>query len=133
MSKKAKQKQFAPHYGVFTRLKPSRIHGVGVFAIQDIPKGVRVFYGDDDELVWVDKEKIKSLSTELKKMYEDFGVIKGSLYGCPGNFNNLTSTWYVNHSIKPNLVCDADFNFIASRRIKKGEELTIDYKTYSDR
>ena len=32
-----------PHEGVYTRIKPSNIHGVGVFAISDIPKGTYVF------------------------------------------------------------------------------------------
>ena len=40
-----------PHEGVFTRLRSSEIHGVGVFAIADIPKGQYIFEPDDSETV----------------------------------------------------------------------------------
>jgi hypothetical protein len=42
-----------PHIGVFVRLKPSRLHGIGVFAIRDIPRGTYVFQPDSEELLWV--------------------------------------------------------------------------------
>jgi SET domain-containing protein len=38
----------------------------------------------------------------------------------------------VNHSDRPNLEADDDGRFHALRRIRKGEELTADYRTFVD-
>jgi len=121
-----------PHLGVYVRLKPSKIHGVGVFAIRDIPKGRYVFQGDDDEMVWVDASATNRLGKEVKKLYQDFCVPRNGKYGCPRNFNLLTLAWYLNHSDKPNMAADKNYNFYSARKIRKGEELTVDYETYCD-
>jgi SET domain-containing protein len=121
-----------PHLGVFVRLKPSRIHGIGVFAIRDIPKGTYVFSGDNDEMVWVKASGTNHLEKEVKKLYRDFCVSRDGKYGCPKNFNLLTPAWYLNHSKKPNMTADKNYDFYSTRRIKKGEELTVDYETYND-
>ncbi len=121
-----------PHDKVFTRLAPSKIHGVGVFAIKNIKKGTYIFYGDDEDLVWIKKSRLNHLPKEIKKLYKDFCVKKGSSYGCPKNFNQLTVAWYLNYSQEPNVAADKNLLFFAIRDIKKGEELTTDYSTYSD-
>ena len=132
MRKDSKIKARLPHYKVFTRIRRSKTHGVGIHAICDIKKGTYIFYGDDEPIFWVEKRKLKGLSGEIKKLYEDFCIIKGNLYGCPKNFNQLTPSWYLNDSKNPNVACDKNYNFYALRDIRKGEELTVDYETYSD-
>jgi uncharacterized protein len=122
-----------PHNGVYTRLGPSPIHGVGVFAIKDISKGTCIFPDDDDELVWIHKDMLGSLSPEERRLYDDFCIIRGNLYGCPQSFNKLTPTWYLNECSAPNVASDATYRFYALRDIRKGEELTVDYSVYSDR
>jgi uncharacterized protein len=130
---KCKCKLSFPHDGVYTRLQCSKVHGIGVFAIRDIPKGTNIFSNDDSEMVWVDEADIRNISSELKKLYDDFCVIKNGKYGCPKNFNMLTVGWYLNKSKEnPNVRCTNDYDFIALRDIKKGEELTVDYSTYSE-
>ena len=127
-----------PHVGVYTRLKPSTIHGVGIFAIRDIPKGTSLFQGDTNKIVWIDKDKYDNLDDdELKRIYKDFCVYKRNKLKlmCPDNFDNLTPSWYINDSKdNPNVKCieNEDYNFITIRKIKKGEELLVDYDTYSD-
>ena len=121
-----------PHSGVFVRLKPSALHGIGVFAIRDIPKGTYVFRGDNDELLWVKVSATSRLAKEVKKLYRDFCVLRQGSYGCPRNFNRLTPAWYVNHSENPNMAADENFDFYSRRHIKKGEELTLSYKRRSD-
>ncbi|HXY09856.1 MAG TPA: SET domain-containing protein [Terriglobales bacterium] len=120
-----------PHVGVFVRLKPSRIHGIGVFAIKDIPKETCVFRGDNQETVWVKASAIKGLGREVKKFYRDFCISCSGRYGCPRNFNMLTPAWYLNHSKKPNMALDKNYGLISTRKIGKGEELTVDYETYN--
>jgi SET domain-containing protein len=122
-----------PHDNVYTRLGPSPIHGVGVFAIRNIPRGTYVFPDDDEELVWIDKRELGELSSEQRQLYEDFCVIKGHRYGCPINFNKLTVAWYLNESPTPNIAADDTYRFFSTRDIEKGEELTVDYEQYSDR
>ncbi len=119
-----------PHDGVVTRLRPSRTHGVGVFALKRIVKGTRLFSHDLDEMMWVDRDGLKRLPKEIRKLYEDFGVLKGGRYGCPTNFNRLTMSWYLNESKRPNVRCDEDYNFVAVRDIRSGDELTVDYARY---
>jgi SET domain-containing protein len=121
-----------PHHGIYTRLRPSKIHGVGVFAIRDIPKGRYVFADQDETIVWLDAKVVESLSEEQKQLYKDFAIIKGGKYGCPRSFDALTTAWYLNHSDNPNVAADKDFRFYALRDIESGEELTADYRSYSD-
>jgi len=122
-----------PHEGVYTRLKPSDIHGVGVFAILDIPKDTYIFNGDNSKMVWVDKSVIDKQDEEIIKLYDDFCIIKGNKYYCIDSFNNLNVCWYLNESKDdPNVGCDDNYEFYALRDIKKGEELTMDYSSFCE-
>jgi SET domain-containing protein len=127
-----------PHENVYTRIKPSKIHGVGVFAIRAIPKGTSIFSGDDAPIVWVRKNQIKGLRGETRRLYDDFSIIKdkGTAYGCPANFNHLTIAWFLNEpkaGQNPNVGCRKDYTFYALRKISVGEELTVNYSTFSEK
>jgi len=127
-----------PSDGVYTRIKPSKIHGVGVFAIRAIPQEASIFPDDDAPIVWVKKDKIKRLRGEIRRLYEDFCIIKdnGEIYGCPANFSLMTTAWFLNEPLsgqKPNVGCRKDYTFYALRDIAAGEELTVDYLTFSDK
>ena len=123
-----------PHEKVFTRLGVSSIHGIGVFAICNIEKNILLFENDNTEMIWIDVNNTIGISDKLKKMYEDFCVLKdkGAKYGCPTNFNQLTMAWYMNHSDTPNVDIDENYDFRTLRDIEDGEELTINYKTFSE-
>jgi SET domain-containing protein len=123
-----------PHQGVYTRLAPSPLHGVGVFAIRPIKKATQLFGDDDTGLIAVSPSSITRLPHGLKRLYRDFCIIqaKGKSYLCPKNFNLMTVSWYLNHSAQPNVRCDRNFNFYSLRHIKIGEELTVDYDSYNE-
>jgi hypothetical protein len=122
-----------PHDGVYTRLKYSKAHGIGIFAIRNIPNGTNIFGNDNSRVIWIDANSIRDIDPELKKIYDDFCIIKKDKYGCPKNFNMLTIGWYLNESKdNPNVMCTADYDFIAIKDIKKGEELLVDYSTYNE-
>ena len=129
-----------PHEEMYTRLKPSPIEGVGVFAITKIKKGTMLFSGDADEVRWIDASDLPR-NKALREFYQRFAIIKNGKngkpkrYGCPRNFHRLTMSWYINdpkRGEKPNVICDDNYNFRAALNIKEGEELTVDSTTYSD-
>jgi SET domain-containing protein len=124
-----------PHTRCFARLRPSPIHGIGVFAIRDIPAGTNIFSDDSSEMEWVDAKDVARTSGEIRRLYHDFCVRQVGKYGGPKGFNNLTVSWYLNEPTPgnaPNVVCRGDFDFFAARDIEAGEELTVDYSTYSE-
>ena len=124
-----------PHEGVYARLGCSPIHGVGVFAIRDIPEGTPLFAHDNTDVgEWVPEAVVSELPPKVRDLYRDFAVFKKRRrsYGCPQNFNQLTVSWYLNCSKTPNVACNEVYEFYALRDIKDGEELTVDYSTYSD-
>jgi hypothetical protein len=101
-------------------------------AIRRIKKGTYVFSPDDDKMRWVKATAIKRLPKEIKRLYEDFCIKKDGKYGCPTNFNKLTPAWFLNHSTNPNVAADDSYRFYALKNIKKGDELTSDYRKYSE-
>jgi hypothetical protein len=126
----------SPDVNSFTRLRRSKIHGIGVFAIRDIPKDTNIFSDDRSEMAWIKRSEVEGKSGEIRKLYDDFCVIKNDKYGCPKGFNNLTVSWYINEPAggqKSNVVCSDEYDFVAARDIQAGEELTVDYSTYSEK
>ncbi len=134
MKRGSRQKAKLPHVGVYTRIRPSKLNGIGVFAIRNIKKGTYVFPGDDDDILWVSSSQVKLLPRKIKRLYEDFSIVKeeGKMYGCPLSFNRLTVAWYLNESANPNVGCDHNYRFFALRDVKAGEELTVDYRAYNE-
>jgi len=122
-----------PHDQAYTRLAPSPLHGVGVFVVKNIPKMTNIFNEGDDCLVWLDEKIINQQKGEIKKLYQDFCLKNKGKYACPKSFNDLTVAWYLNDNPRnPNVFCDKNYDFFSLRKIKKGEELTIDYSAYSE-
>ena len=134
-----KKKQL-PHDDVYARLGVSKIHGIGVIAIIDIPKGTDPFkydYGSDHGQYYkFPAEKLmKGLKPAIKKLYDDFCVFEDNnkTVWTPKSFNSISVGWYLNHSREPNMRAEPEGEyFFALRDIKAGEELTVDYSTYSD-
>ncbi|MDP1891933.1 MAG: SET domain-containing protein [Gemmatimonadaceae bacterium] len=122
----------APHDGVYARIGPSRIHGVGVRAVRDIPAGTLVFAGESERVVWASRAAVRRMPKAIRALYEDFGMVSGDRIGVPPSLNMLSVGWYVNHADKPNIEAGDDGRFRALRRIRKGEELTADYRTFVD-
>jgi hypothetical protein len=127
-----------PHENVYTRLRPSVTAkgGVGVFAILKIKKDTPLFRGDNEEMLWVKEESFFKQPKQIRNLYDDFAVLRDGRYGCPQNFNRLTMAWYLNEpapGTAANVGCVKETcDFFALRDIGRGEELTVDYRTYSD-
>lgn len=125
-------KKRLPHDRVYARIGLSDVHGVGVRAIRDIPKGAFVFDGEDERVAWVSRARVRRMPKAFRDLYEDFGMVDGDRIGVPVSLNRLSVGWYINHSDKPNVWADDDGRFRTLRRIKQGEELLADYRTFAD-
>jgi hypothetical protein len=124
-----------PHAKVFTRLAPSAIAGIGVFAIRDIPHRTNLFPNDKLGIRWIDRAAIVELDEVSAKLYAEFAIRRGGQYGCPANFNSMTVGWYLNEpnaGTLENVTVDAEYSFFAARDISVGEELTVRYRDFSD-
>jgi hypothetical protein len=122
-----------PHANLFTRLQPSPGRGIGVFAIRDIPAGIDPFLGDRNETVEVPVEWLASIGDpEIRRMYVDFCPVVDGVFVAPVDFNQMAQSWYLNHSDSPNVACNAEMVFGTTRPVARGEELTVDYRTFSE-
>jgi len=110
------------------RLRPSTIHGVGVFANHDIDAGARLELFEDDT-----RFLPEAPSEPAKRLLDALSVIGegGRGYYCPRSFTSTAIGWYLNHSDTPN-AGHTDWDYLALREIKDGEEITIDYRTLGE-
>ncbi|MGZ8557338.1 MAG: SET domain-containing protein [Chitinophagaceae bacterium] len=114
----------------YVALKPSAVHGIGVFAIADIPKGCRDLFsksiGNWIKLPIADVEKLPPHSRSLIETYclydeEDYFVAD---YG----FKIMDLVNYLNHSSTPNIISVNDGEYFeAIVDIPAGDELLINY------
>ena len=113
-------------------LKPSPIEGIGVFALQDIPKGCRNMFGRPDaagEWITVTKREIEELPAHAQFLVGNYCLYDEDNYFIPAHgFKKMDISLFLNHSDAPNIISvnDGDY-FEAIRNIKKDEELVIDY------
>ncbi len=131
---KGKEKAMQNLKSTYCRLGLSKISGVGVFAVRDIPKNTNLFKGMIEQK-WhrFKMSELKNLDKEVKKMIDDFFVIEkdGTVSIPEGGLNGIDVSFFPNHSKKPNLkTIDNGFTFMTLRKIKKGEEVTVSYSTY---
>ena len=110
-------------------LKPSE-HGVGVFAVHDIKEGTYLrFFGKEklyENRIRILKEK------DVPKLFQDHCMSRGEKLVCPEDFGQMPVGWYLNHSSKKFNAIHRNFNWFASRDIKAGEEILVDYNSLEE-
>ena len=114
---------------VFCRLGISKTHGVGVFALRAIPKGINplVSWLDSQEIAFTQKE-LEAIPKEVKKQIALFCYYDTKKTLVPKiGLNAMTMGIYLNHSKKPNIELKKSGQFKTLRAIKRGEELLLDY------
>ena len=138
---KEKQKILENLKNTCCRLKSSKIEGVGVFAIKDIPKGKNPFPGIKNGR-WhkFETAELKKIDKNVLKLIDDFFVIEkdNTVYIPETGLNGIDISFFVNNSKNPNLKIVEDgkneaLNFKAIKKIKNGEELTVSYATYDEK
>ena len=113
-------------------IRPSPIEGIGVFALQDIPKGCRSMFSqaiEQEQWISVAKTEVDKLPAHAKALIENYCLYDDENYFVPDyGFKKMDLVNFLNHSETPNVISINDGEFFeAIRDIKQGEELVIDY------
>ena len=113
---------------VKTKLKPSGVHGLGVFAAEFIPKGTRVWEfreGFDSRL---SEEFVASLPEPAQSTLRHYSALWGG-----GYVVSADDARFLNQSETPNLKTFAEPDMdVALRDIQIGEELLEDYREFDE-
>ncbi len=116
---------------VKTRLAPSQISGIGLFADQFIPKGTTIWRFVPGLDLDLDEKQFQ----EYKQQY-DCGRLQDYIYRSKLSRKHILcadDARFINHSSQPNTIDtmeDIEGLTIASRDIFPGEEITSDYQAF---
>jgi SET domain-containing protein len=113
-------------------IKPSPIEGIGVFALQIIPKGCRSMFSksnEQEQWIPISKTEVEQLPAHAKALIENYCLYDDEHYFVPDyGFKKMDLVNFLNHSDIPNIISINDGEYFeALRDIQKGEELVIDY------
>ena len=113
--------------------KKSNIHGWGIFAKKEIPKGTRIIEYLGEKITKAEADRRGPILIEYAKNHKESGAVYifvlNKKYDIDGHVSYNTAK-YINHSCAPN--CEVDIIrghiwTIALRDIEKGEELFYNY------
>jgi SET domain-containing protein len=119
----------------YVMIQPSPLHGIGVFAIRDIPKGTRDLFSQGvGEWIKLTIAEVEALPKHSRDLVENHCLFDEDFYYVPDyGFKLVDLVIYLNHSDTPNVVSVNDGEFFeAICDIKAGEELLVDYGTIVD-
>ena len=116
---------------VETEIRPSPIHGLGVFLLEPVPAGGLIWRFDSRVDRVYSEDEIASLPEHMQRYLRTYCTWHQptGLYVLCGDNGR-----YFNHSAEPSTVSDA-ISFgedRAARDLQAGEELTSDYATICD-
>jgi SET domain-containing protein len=119
----------------YVMIQPSPIHGIGVFAIRDIPKGTRDLFSQGvGEWIKLTIAEVEALPQHSRDLVENHCLFDEDFYYVPDyGFKLVDLVIYLNHSDTPNVISVNDGEFFeAICDIKAGAELLVDYGTIVD-
>ena len=119
----------------YVMIKPSPLHGIGVFAIKAIPKGTRDLFSQGvGEWIKLTNAEVEALPKHSRDLVENHCLFDEGHYFVPDyGFKLVDLVIYLNHSDTPNVISINDGEFFeATRDIAEGEELLVDYGTIVD-
>jgi SET domain-containing protein len=111
-------------------IKPSPLHGIGVFAIRDIPKGCRAMFSKyNGDWIKIPKEEINQLPGYSKELIDMYCVFDDDFYYVESTgFKKMDLSNFLNHSDNPNVIpINYGEFFEAVTDINPGQELFINY------
>lgn len=114
----------------YAMLKPSPVHGIGVFAMQDIPKGCRTIFSNNiGQWVRLPISEVEQLPSHSRNLVETYCLYDDDHYYVPDyGFKVMDMVNYLNHSSTPNIISvNHGECFEALTDIPAGTELLINY------
>jgi len=119
----------------YVMIKPSPLHGIGVFAIRDIPKGTRDLFSQGvGEWIKLTIAEVEALPKHSRDLVENHCLFDEDYYYVPDyGFKLVDLVVYLNHSDTPNVISINEGEYFeATIDIAAGEELLVDYGTILD-
>jgi len=113
-------------------VQKSGVHGKGLYAVEDIPRNVRIIEYIGDKVTKTESDRRADRQIQKSKNNKSGAVYiftLNSKYDIDGNVPENTAR-FINHSCSPNceVVIISNRHWVVSKRkIKKDEELTYDY------
>ena len=114
---------------VYCKLGISKVHGIGVFALRTIPKGVNPMrtWNDVEEVEFTHHD-LKGLPRSVRKELDIFCYYTDEVMHIPSvGMNTMNMAVYLNHSKKPSVAYQKNGQLKTLRTIRSGEELMLDY------
>lgn len=119
---------------LYCRLRRSKIEGIGIVAIKDIPAGINPFLSHSmfDEFEKFTPGELDDLDPGVKEYVLDICASDEKYIYMPKmGMNGINISFFLNHSNDANIeTADGGVTFRTKRSITEGEELTSDYNTY---
>lgn len=111
-----------------TEVRPSRIFGKGLFAVERVPKAKVICFFPTGAQVIDEERYLQALRNEEHSIIRT-GTRYAGRYFTHGNEQEPYT--FLNHSFAPNLLCHCGI-VVAREEISDGEELTVDYRSLID-
>jgi len=119
---------------VHTRIKPSDLHGIGLFVVQPVPKGTHIWKYEPGFDIELTEERLQTLSEAARGQIVNYvykSAVTGNWILCGDDAR------FINHSSEPNLGVvqvegEQETRALAARDIQAGEELTLDYVIFPE-
>ena len=111
-------------------IKPSGTHGIGVFAVRDIPAGCKELFSKEmGEWTTVPRNEVDTLPQQAKDIVENYCLYDEENYFIPAQgFKVMDLSLFLNHADEPNIISVNDGEYFETiKEIKNGEELFVDY------
>jgi hypothetical protein len=101
---------------------------VGVFSTRVIPKdGIVIDANHFHDIKFISWKIFNSFDKVTKNKIIGFCPATPDGFYAPTDLNYMSIAWHMNHTCNPNVGFNDKDDFVAMRKIKKGEELSWDY------
>lgn len=128
MARLISKPQIDPNYACFRlKIRESRIHQRGVYAMEDIPAHRKVIEYTGERISRRETKRRGNGNVTYLFTLDDYWTLDGAVGGSGAEI--------INHSCAPNLrawVFRGHILYMSKRDIRRGEELTIDYRFAKD-
>jgi SET domain-containing protein len=114
----------------YVTLQPSPVHGIGVFALRNIPKGCReIFSKNVGEWIKLPITEVELLPQHSRNLVETYCLYDEEYYFVPDyGFKVMDIVNYLNHSSIPNIMSVNQGEYFESLEdIPAGSELLVNY------